>query len=356
MKTFASLLVALMVLVSGEGALAATGRSPCAICETDDVQCENTTSPSGCVGSNAIPDCTAPQLLSCGGKKPPPQNAEHEKCVLWDLFDGVDNQLNRCDGPFAPYTPYKNCGTYAQAFHYSCLKHGFECRTVNMKCEGQGGHAVNIIKLDDGTWQGIDTTGGSTHCRFLVGKPFPDPDKIPPDTLCLLNFLSPGCTCKVSENSKDPVPPDTAPRMCADMTLNSLRDASGGYWAPWSDHGSELAPVCRGCCGTISNYHYSIDLPGARPITERWIKECQGFCNQLNPNDRLRPALDSGALYFENVCRPQASKGANKFRLCQGCRACCEAGAKKPAKYGADKINSCLVRCNAEWSCGLPVK
>lgn len=356
MKTIAGLFLALIVLIVGDPAFAATAPIPCAICETDGVQCENTASPSGCVTSDAISDCTAEQLLTCGEKKPPPQDTGYETCKLWDLFDGVDDQLNRCDAPFAPYTRYKNCGTYAQAFHYSCLKHGYKCRSLDMKCVGQGGHAVNIIQLDDGTWQGVDITGGSTHCRFLVGKPFPDPDKIPPDTLCLLNFLSPGCTCTILQNSKAPLPPDTAPRQCADFSLNELKDKASSYAYPWRDPGSDLATACRGCCGLTSQYYFGIDLPDTRPITERWIKECQRFCNQLNSKERLRPPVDSGALYFENVCRPKASKGANNYRLCQGCRACCEEGIKKPAKYGADKINSCLVRCNAEWSCGLPLK
>lgn len=351
MKALAPTFLALMVLVGGDLAFAATGAMPCAICETDGVACEDTTSPAGCVASDEISDCNDQQIAECGGSEVPPRDVGHDMCELWDIFLGVDEELNPCDAPLRPYTPYKNCGTYAEAFHFSCQKHGFECRTVAMSCEERGGHAVNLVKLSNGTWQGIDITGGSKHCRFLVGDPFPDPSNIPPDTLCLLNGYPPGCKCTVTKNAKDPLPPDTEPRMCADIVVKlraSKPDIFGSKPSPTS-----TLFLCRECCRELSKLYYGLNMPGLPSMTERWLRECQGTCNTIVPEENSRPPFDSGALYYEHVCWPQASKSANK---CQACGACCDEGVKTPAKYGEDKQNSCLEGCNAEWDCGLPLK
>ena len=344
----------LTIFISFDAAFAAPTNKPCVICDASlagGTECENTSEPSGCTPSKVVPDCNKTQITACkGGNNDGGNDSDPnpEQCKVWEMVDDVNGTLNPIDSPLIPYTPYKNCGTYAQAFHYACFRHGFECRSVHIRCDDGAGHAVNFIKLKTG-WQALDITGGHTLSRFFVGSPIPDPDKIPQNLICRLMGKPPGCSCKVRKVSPDPLPPTTAPRGCADTTLDIIKRRK----KPFQDWAA-AANECRQCCSEDTRYYFGEGFPDTNPEIEKWSRECVGYCNQLlPPNSKRPPVLDSGAYYFTYVCEPFASKGATDYRKCQACRSCCESGAKAPAKYNPEKKNSCLVRCNANWSCGL---
>jgi hypothetical protein len=355
MKLKTTTLLFLALLCGTLPALAAPAGSPCKVCDVAAGLCEDTSAPEGCVPSEKLVSCTEAQQAECRGPDSPEvKNPEAEKCKVWDLFDEVDVGLNPATASLQPYTPFKNCGTYAEAFHYACLRHRFECRSVHYNCDGAG-HAVNFIKLKNG-WQAIDITGGHSLAQYFVGDPIADPTEIPTDLLCRLVGKPKGCKCNIWENSAQPVMPTTSPYRCSRGILEQVAAGKGGLYRPWS----ELVSTCRACCQESSEYYFSLTwMPGLVPTIEKWLQECQGSCNSLLPPAKgsgPRPPLsvDSGALYFQAVCKGEASK-VKDAEKCGKCGECCNNGAGSPPKYAPERKNSCMVRCNAEWDCKLPV-
>ena len=146
------------------------------------------------------------------------------------------------------------------------------------------------------------------------------------------------------------MPRTTTPRRCADALAEVKKDAQSGIMTPWS----AVSSVRRGCCLYCAKSHSAYDLLCLNPVVETWLKDCQGYCDRLNSDASPRPSLlDSGALYFQNVCKAHVSECPTQFRLCQGCRACVEGRAKALAKCERGKKARCIVRCNDKSSSSL---
>ena len=336
--------------------LPATARPlPCAICQTGNDVCEDTSSPQGCMNSNSIEDCSPDEQRRCKGI------SDEDVCQATGMCETVNKTLNPPSEPYFPYSPTKNCGTNSLEFQKLCDRRNIKCRQIFYDCSKDGkplgGHAINLIEIPGG-WLPVDSTGEGAHIAPDVIK---DPSTIDTATLCRMLGRK-GCdSCTVSMCSEKPAPDQNSPKRCsAQQFLNPF-----GWPNTTSNRSS-----CRVCCGEKMVYYVSIKTllndrfretyfdEMINTIAEPWLKECQINCNTIVSKEPEMAPVDSGALYADVVCQSRWWKSDYKGEshpISEDCKQCCRDGAAKrlghinptTPSYDPGKLQSCLDNCRA---------
>lgn len=278
---------------------------------------------------------------------------DEERCILMGQLVDVASGLVVPGEP--DYHIYKQCQVYQQNVFDACAANGWTCRNVNISCSTSVGHAVNIVQLSDGTWQLVDTTNNNVR---LIGEPFPNALEIPQDLICSAIGKEPGCGCKVIANSDQPLPATNDPLSCSTRMRAGI---DGSFYNTVMVNNVQAYRECSDCCLTGAAYYWSVNTRDRAPFTQKWSDTCLNACSAEFPSsgtdrwaDRngillfqkstAKPGNDSGANYFEAVCRRSTTNWSLVSQKLQ-CRECCLDGALQK-KYDPTLSASCLNACD----------